>query len=209
MRILVAEDDPIGRQMVMASLQPLPIDVAVAEDGDEAWQKIQEALPDLLLLDWRMPGPNGIEICRRLQTLPSRHRPWVILVTANGAPADIVLAFASGADDYVTKPYDVSELRARVRAGLRRVEREHTLVLESEFLQDALSHLRDGPSIVPICSVCRRVRDEQGSWTTAEAFVESHTGVRFTHGLCPPCVRKALDDARDPRTGEPLGEDEE
>jgi DNA-binding response OmpR family regulator len=199
MRILVAEDDPIGRQMVLASLEPLPIDVAVAGDGTDAWRQIQQQLPDLLLLDWRMPGPDGVEICRRLQTLPSHHRPWVILVTANGATADIVLAFAAGADDYVTKPYDVAELRARVRAGLRRVEREHSLVHESEFLYDALHHLRTGPDVVPICSVCRRVRDEQGEWQAPDSYLEAHAGIRFTHGLCPPCVRRALDEAIESR----------
>lgn len=122
MRILIAEDDPISRCMLEATLKNWGYDVIVTSNGREAWQSLQQDDPQLAILDWMMPGLDGVQVCRKAREAPSRERIYIILLTAKGEKDDIVAGLEAGADDYVTKPFDRAELRARVDVGIRMVE---------------------------------------------------------------------------------------
>ncbi|HXF06120.1 MAG TPA: response regulator transcription factor, partial [Blastocatellia bacterium] len=119
MRILVAEDDPVSRRVLETTLQKWGYDVVSVSDGQQAWAVLSsETAPPLAILDWMMPEVDGVELCRRVRG--SLQRPiYIILLTARGSKEDIVAGLQSGADDYVTKPFDREELRARVQAGVR------------------------------------------------------------------------------------------
>jgi two-component system, cell cycle response regulator len=135
MKILVAEDDLTSRRILAAVLKKCGFDPVVAEDGGAAWDILQGPdAPRLLLLDWNMPGIDGLEICRRLREKALRDPPYVVLLTARGEKSDIVLGLESGANDYVSKPYDNQELQARIRVGQRMLEMQ-SRVLDA---QDAL-----------------------------------------------------------------------
>ncbi len=123
-RILVVEDEEALATLLRYNLEAEGYDVDVAMRGDEADTRLKERLPDLIVLDWMLPGLSGIELCRRLRARPETRQMPVIMLTARGEESERVRGLATGADDYIVKPFSVPELQARVRALLRRAAPE-------------------------------------------------------------------------------------
>ncbi len=119
-QILVVEDEPAQREVVAYNLRKQGYDVSTARDGDEAEDELSLQVPDLVLLDWMLPGASGLELARRIRARPATRQVPVIMLTARAEEEDIIRGLDLGADDFVTKPYSVSELLARVRSVLRR-----------------------------------------------------------------------------------------
>ena len=119
-KILIVEDEEALSALLEYNLAREGFQVRVSADGDDALMAIEEDTPDLVLLDWMLPGPSGIEICRRVRAKPATRELPVIMLTARGEEDDRVRGLETGADDYLTKPFSVPELIARVRALLRR-----------------------------------------------------------------------------------------
>lgn len=139
--VLVAEDDPMFRKILQNWLQSWDYKVIVATDGTEAWNILQqERPPDLLILDWVMPGVDGMELCRRIRERQSASYQYILIVTANDARQDVVRGLEAGADDYLTKPFDKAELRARLRVGRRILTLQEDLVRAREDLRFQATH---------------------------------------------------------------------
>lgn len=120
MRVLVADDDPGTLTLLENLLQSWGYEVLLARDGEETWAQLEgPARPQMALLDWIMPDPDGAEICRRLRRIQGHEYVYVILVTARTRKEDVTAGLEAGADDYVMKPFDADELRARLRVGER------------------------------------------------------------------------------------------
>jgi sigma-B regulation protein RsbU (phosphoserine phosphatase) len=135
MKILIAEDNMTTRRILETILVKWNYDVISACDGNEAWEKLKEEdPPKLIILDWMMPGISGVEICRRLRQADPVEAMYIILLTARDEKNDIVEGLKAGADDYIAKPFDKDELRARIDVG-RRVVQLQTALLEKEKLQ--------------------------------------------------------------------------
>ena len=135
MKILIAEDNVTTRRILETILVKWNYDVISACDGNDAWEKLQENdPPKLIILDWMMPGIDGVEICRRLRRTDPVDPMYIILLTARDEKNDIVEGLGAGADDYISKPFDTEELRARIDVG-RRVVDLQTALLEKEKLQ--------------------------------------------------------------------------
>jgi sigma-B regulation protein RsbU (phosphoserine phosphatase) len=135
MKILIAEDNETSRRMLEAVLVKWNYDVVSVCDGNEAWEKLQDTdAPRLIVLDWMMPRKNGIELCRELRSRHNAEPMYIILLTARDDKNDIVEGLSAGADDYILKPFDKEELRARIDVGRRMVELQNSLI-EREKLQ--------------------------------------------------------------------------
>jgi two-component system phosphate regulon response regulator PhoB len=119
--VLVVDDEPAQRALLSYNLEASGFRVVTAADGEEALVLIAEEAPDVILLDWMLPRVSGIEVCRQIKMRPSARDAAVIMVSARSEESDLVRGLETGADDYITKPYSVNELLARVRANLRRV----------------------------------------------------------------------------------------
>ncbi len=119
--VLVVEDEPAQRDVLTYNLEAEGYQVSLAETGDDAVLQVTEAPPDVIVLDWMLPGISGIEICRRLKASQATRNIPVIMLTACTEETDRVRGLETGADDYVVKPYSVIELMARIRTQLRRV----------------------------------------------------------------------------------------
>lgn len=142
MRVLVAEDSPVQRKLLLGLLRQLSMEAIEASNGEEALSLMSRSDgPRLALIDWEMPGLDGVELCRRVRALSLPVRPHLILVTAREAKADVVHALQAGADDYMTKPPDVGELLARVRVGLRNVQLQQDLLSRIGELETTLRRL--------------------------------------------------------------------
>lgn len=120
-RVLLVEDEPAQREVLSYNLEAEGFEVAKVDNGDDALIMVDEVQPDVIILDWMLPGVSGIEICRRLKNRSETRKIPVIMLTARSEEADRVRGLETGADDYVIKPYSVIELMARVRTQLRRV----------------------------------------------------------------------------------------
>ncbi|MBT8416663.1 MAG: phosphate regulon transcriptional regulator PhoB [Silicimonas sp.] len=118
--VLVVEDEPAQREVLVYNLRAEGYEVVQAADGDDGLVLVEEVTPDLIILDWMLPGVSGIEVCRRLKANTKSRAIPIILLTARGDEADRVRGLETGADDYVVKPYSINELMARVRTQLRR-----------------------------------------------------------------------------------------
>lgn len=119
-QILVVEDEAAQRDVIAYNLRKEGYEVRTARDGDEAELELAEEVPDLVLLDWMMPGASGLELARRIRARSETRETPVIMLTARGEEEDVIRGLDVGADDYITKPYSVTELLARVRSILRR-----------------------------------------------------------------------------------------
>ena len=124
MKILIADDESATRRLVEALLTKVEHEVIVARDGNEAWEILQQPdAPQLAILDWMMPGMDGIKICHMLREREGGGYTHIIMLSAKNEIRDLVAALNAGADDYLSKPFDPDELHARVRAGERAVNR--------------------------------------------------------------------------------------
>lgn len=119
--ILVIEDEDALSTLLQYNLQKEGYEVVIAADGEEGLMQAEERLPDLVILDWMLPKVSGIEVCRRLRSRPESRNLPIIMLTARGEETDRVRGLDTGADDYMTKPFSMTELTARIRAVLRRI----------------------------------------------------------------------------------------
>jgi DNA-binding response OmpR family regulator len=193
MRVLVAEDDPVSRRLLAVSLRRWGYEVVEAVDGEQAWDLLQQPdAPNLVILDWMMPGVGGIEICRRVRQAEHPAPAYMILLTARTSRVDIVEGLGAGANDYITKPFDREELRARIQCGVRTVHLEISLAQRVCELEEALSRVRVLQGLLPICSYCKKIRDDRNYWQRVEEYITAHTDAVFSHGICPECFERVV-----------------
>ena len=191
MRVLIAEDDLTSRKLLEALLKKWDYDIVFACDGAAAWEIMAgENAPRFAVLDWMMPGLEGAEVCRRIRQKPGGGATYIILLTAMGRKENIVAGLDAGANDYITKPFDKDELRARVQVGRQVVELQTALTNRVAELEEALTHVRLLQGVLPICMHCHNIRTDQESWERLEVYIEAHSAAEFSHGLCPDCLEK-------------------
>jgi DNA-binding response OmpR family regulator len=189
MNILIAEDDLTSRTILRAMLGKWGFATVTASDGAEAWAILQRPeAPRLILLDWLMPGMDGVEICRRVRETGTDQPPYIILLTALGETNRVVEGLSAGADDYITKPYNQEELRARIEVGIRILTLQASLAQRVAELQAALDHVRKLQGILPICMHCHKIRNDQESWERIEKYITEHSEAQFSHSICPECL---------------------
>ncbi len=141
MKVLVAEDNPVFQSMLRALLTKWGYDVVAARDGLEAWRILESAGgPRLAILDWMMPGVDGVELCRRVRAAGREPYIYILLLTGRTESQDLVEGMDAGADDYLTKPFNAHELRVRLRAGRRILDLQEELMVAREALRDQATH---------------------------------------------------------------------
>lgn len=190
MKVLVAEDDAFYCRILQSVLCE-DYEVLIAEDGNRAWAILQaDNAPHLVLLDWQMPGMDGLEVCRKVRAHPAMEGVYLVIATVRHSLDDVLAGFEAGANDYITKPFQAQELRARLRVGRRVVELQAALATRVAQLQEALSRVKQLQGLLPICSYCKRIRDDHDYWQQVETYMSEHSQATFTHGICPECYEK-------------------
>jgi CheY-like chemotaxis protein len=143
--------------------------------------------PSLAVLDWLMPGMDGVEICRQVRQKAGNKGLYLILLTSRGDKVHIIEGLRAGANDYVTKPFDNEELLARVNVGVEMVRLQEELEARVRELEDALANVKQLQGLLPICSYCKSIRDDHHYWHRVESYLKEHSEARFSHGVCPLC----------------------
>lgn len=191
MKLLIADDDPVSLRLLRGTLTRAGHEVIEAPDGRRAWEILEgDEAPRLAVIDWMMPGMDGLEICRSLRKRGGSGYVYVILLTTRSYREDVVAGLEAGADDYLIKPCNPQELRWRVHAGERVLNLEQTLAERLRELSDALAHVKRLQGLLPICMYCKRIRDEADIWHRLETYLEEHSEVMFSHSLCKECMEK-------------------
>ena len=178
MKILVAEDDRVSSIVLCELLTKNGHEVTAVENGQLAWDFYSSMHVPMLISDWMMPVMDGLELCRKIRAGKHTNYTYIILLTALSGKANYLEGMEAGADDFVVKPFDADELQARLRAA------ERILALQHEVRQ-----LR---GLLPICSYCKKIRDDRNIWTQLEQYVTEHSGALFSHSLCPDCYDKEM-----------------
>ena len=173
MRILIAEDDKDSRQLLGILLQQDGHEVVESENGFLAWEAFGKDVFSLVISDWRMPGYDGIELCRKIRSADSGNYCYVILLTALKGKNNYLEAMHAGADDFVSKPYDPDELKARL--------------LVAERILHLQEHVKKLEGVLPTCMYCKRIRDQRNVWVGMEQYISQRTEASFSHGVCPTC----------------------
>ncbi len=201
MKILIAEDDLTSRMLLQHTLIKWNFDIVTTTNGQEAWEALQvDDPPRMAILDWMMPKMDGQEICERVRASEKLNRTYIILLTAKIANEDLISGLGAGADDYITKPFNKEELHARIKAGIRIYDLQDSLAMRIKELQTAMDQIKTLKGIIPICSYCKKIRDDQNYWQQVEQYVTHHSDAEFSHGVCPDCyqehVQPQLDEIR-------------
>jgi DNA-binding response OmpR family regulator len=202
LRVLIADDDPIARRFLESAVSRAGYEAVVVSAGDEAWRVLSaEDGPGVAVLDWMMPGLTGIEVCEKVRAAGLRIPPYLIVLTSRGATDDVVRALRAGADDHITKPFDLEELRARLAVGVRIVTLQRQLADRILELEEALAHVQQLQGLIPICAWCRQVRSDGDFWEQVESYLTRRSGLQFSHAICPTCRKRELDEARQSGAG--------
>lgn len=176
MKLLIVEDDDESRDVLKALLELDGHDVTAAWNGIEGWQAFQSGEFSVVLSDWLMPEMDGLELCRRIRASDRPSYSYIILVTALHGKSSYLQGMDAGADDFVSKPLDPDELKARLIVAERIIG-----------VQNRVKHLE---GILPTCMYCKQIRDEQNQWVGIESYISKRSRASFSHGVCPSCYDK-------------------
>lgn len=190
MKILIVDDNIANIDVMVSFLEKEGYELSIANSGYRAIKIAAHSLPDLILLDVMMPDLDGFATCMQLKTTPETADIPVIFVTARKELDDIVEGFRCGGVDYITKPFRKEEVLSRVTTHLqiRRMAQERESLIQD--LEEALHEVKMLRGLLPICSYCKKIRDEEGNWHQLENYLSSRSDLTFTHTICQDCYNK-------------------
>lgn len=190
-RILAVDDEPANIQFMTASLKD-DYDVFTALNGQDAIDLLEDHQIDLILLDVMMPDINGFEVCKIIKSSERFTDIPVIFLTALDSQDAQQQGLELGGIDYLTKPVSYPLLKLRVRNHLELKRRNDLIKEQRDSLEAALARVRQLEGVIPICSYCKKIRDDRNSWQQLEIYISSHSEARFSHGICPHCVEEQI-----------------
>jgi CheY-like chemotaxis protein len=179
MKIMIAEDNPIASKILHVTLEKIGHEVIVFSNGADAWDHFLEDPVRIVVSDWMMPKLDGLQLCRRIRERADRDYTYFILLTANHAGRDnLAVAMEAGIDDFLQKPLDREGIWMRLRVA--------------ERILGFTRQIRQLGELLPICSYCKRIRDDGDYWRQFEAYIQEYTGSNFSHGVCPECFEDQM-----------------
>ncbi|NOU36730.1 MAG: response regulator transcription factor [Kiritimatiellaceae bacterium] len=202
MRILIAEDDKVTRMRLEKTLGGWGFDVEAVGDGQAAWERLcGEDPPRLCIIDWLMPAMEGPELCRRVREKFPEEYFYLIILSAQQGVDNLIEGLSAGADDYVTKPFIGRELRSRIDVGVRVLGLEQMLAKKVHQLEAALEDVKQLRGLLPICSYCNKIRDDENHWEQVDTYITRRSNVEFSHSICPTCYEKHVQPMLDRESG--------
>lgn len=179
MKILTVEDDIVARSVLGRALRRLGHEILETNDGETAWALLQKEPVRVVVSDWMMPRMDGLDLCRKVRGKVGGEYTYFILLTSSDATEDNRRNAAdAGVDDFLTKPLNLTELWTRLRVA-ERILRYTTQVRQLEEL-------------MPICSYCKKIRDDHNYWQQIEGYINERTGSEFSHSVCPDCYTRVV-----------------
>ncbi len=187
-------DDAVANIEILAETLGNDYEILFAVSGKEALEIASNQSPDLIILDIVMPEMDGYEVCRLLKLDPSLQEIPVIFITTLDMTHQETKGLELGAVDYITKPFNTGIVKLRVKNHLELKRQRDALEQRNAELKEAMAKIKTLKGLIPICSSCKKIRDDKGYWNQLEAYISAHSGVDFSHGICPDCIKKLYPD---------------
>ena len=189
LHIVIAEDDLVTRRLIEKFLRDEGHHVTAFGSGQEAWSHFTSQPVQVIVSDWNMPDMDGLDLCRQVRALRRETYTYFILLTsASRSHANIHAAVAAGVDDFLSKPVNPDEMWMRLHVASRII--------------GYAGQVRQLESLIPICSYCKKVRDDSNLWQAVDQYLAQQTGKDLSHSICPECyktiVQKEVDDLLGP-----------
>ncbi|HWA26962.1 MAG TPA: response regulator transcription factor [Lacunisphaera sp.] len=178
MKILVVEDDRVAATVLTAALRSLGHEPWLATDGNKGWLFFETEPTRVVISDWMMPGMDGLELCRRIRGNGGEYTYFIMLSSMGTGGGNLDQAMEAGVDDFLTKPVNQAELKARLHVAAR--------------ILNYSTQVRQLQEIIPMCGYCKKMRDDQNYWSQVEEYLGKQTGTSFSHGVCPDCYERVL-----------------
>ena len=186
--VLIAEDDYLVSEVIKRAINELGyVLIGKASDGAEAVKMTCELDPDVVLMDIKMPELDGLKATREIQNLCPKP---VVILTAHESVELVKKASESGASSYCVKPPNVPEIERAITIAMARHNDLMELRRLNKELENAINEIKTLRGIIPICSSCKKIRDDKGYWSQIECYLQKHSKAEFSHGICPECSDK-------------------
>jgi PleD family two-component response regulator len=186
--ILIVDDTPENLTVLRKILTENGFRVRPAISGEIALKTVQTDIPDLILLDIVMPNMDGYEVCRKLKAEKRTRNIPIIFISALNELEDKVKAFAEGGVDYITKPFQITEVLARATTHISLHSLQKRLEKKNSELLKAIDEVKQLRGFLPTCSSCKSIRDDQGYLERIETYISNYSEATFAHGICPDCA---------------------
>ena len=194
MRVLIAEDEKVSRLRLEKTLCQWGFEVEAFSNGRDALDRLcQPDPPRLCIIDWLMPEIEGPDLCRQVREHFAGEYFYLIILSAQQGMDNLIEGLNAGADDYVTKPFVGRELRSRLDVGVRVIGLERMLATKVNQLEKALEDVKQLRGLLPICSYCNKIRNDNDYWEQVETYIGRNAGVEFSHSICPTCYKKYVE----------------
>ncbi len=178
--ILVIDDNTENLKFIGNALRDNQYQPVVAQNAQQALDYLAKEMPELILLDIMMPEMDGFELCEQIKLKKNLEDIPIIFLTAKTDTESVVKGFEMGAADFVSKPFKLAELLARIKTHIG--------------FKHAREEIKTLRGLIPICSSCKKVRDDEGIWNQIEIYIENRSDAFFSHGICPGCAEKLYGD---------------
>jgi CheY-like chemotaxis protein len=196
--VLVVDDQPVNLSLVEKILADLPVKIIKCTSGKEAIQIAKEKKLALVLMDVQMPEMDGFETANELKKMDNTKDTPIIFVTAVGTDTEhVIKGYEAGAVDYLIKPVTPFVLKTKVQIFLDMNEKYEEiddklvhLEQKNREFRNSLDNMRMNQGLIPICSWCRNIRNDEGQWEKVEEYIHRISAAEFTHGVCPHCAEK-------------------
>ena len=187
--VLIVDDVPENVQ-ILGELLSQEYNTYFALSGAEALRLAEQVRPDLIMLDVMMPVMDGYKVCHCLKTNETFSETPIIFITALDRPEEESKGLTLGAADYITKPFHPDLVRLRVHNHLEMKRQRDLLKQRNAELEAAMAHIKVLSGIIPICSSCKKIRDDAGYWQQVEEYISEHSDALFSHGICNDCMKQ-------------------
>lgn len=200
--VLIVDDIEENVEVLYSILKNENYRFAIALTAEQTLRTVEKEVPDLILLDVMLTDGNGFELAERILRDHGKGQIPIIFITARAHIEDKVMGFQAGGVDYITKPFEESEVLARVRTHLelKSIQKEQQELIRQ--LREALDEVRQLRGIIPICARCKKIRDDDGYWMQVDQYFSVHSDIEFSHGLCPECMHELYPDLVDEKNQE-------
>lgn len=178
MNVLAVDDDPLSLRLLEALLQQCGYPALTATNLNDAWAACKDGSVRVVVSDWKLAEDDGLDLCRRIRGRAGDYVYFILLTQKAASDENMNVAWAAGVDDFLTKPVNPRELRMRLHVATRIV--------------DYAKQVKQLKACIPICSYCKKIRDDRDYWDQLERYIQTHTGTQFSHGVCPDCFEKRV-----------------
>lgn len=191
MKILIAEDEFAIQVILQEFTQRWGFQPITVANGEEALVAATcSDVPPIAILDWGLPGKDGIEVCRAIKDNQDNTLPYIILLTGRSSAQDILTGLEAGADDYITKPFEMCNLQLRLNIAMRVVDAHQKLVAKVDELEKAHEHVKHLHAILPICIRCHQIQNDEQSRQQVTKYIKDHAEIQLNTSICSECLKK-------------------